>query len=203
MPKRSPGKQKPNGEAAGERGEEAPRAAKPDAVLDEEANRQALDEAAGVAEVRRSTLAPPPATRPANAMPLLKPNTREKLLYKIASAGTPLGSDFFDDFPDMQEILALSLSISTRLLIVAICNSELAPTQRISAMRLVAALNGKQLPATEDEQPRPAPHALAVDISSAQRSLDKIREFNVSPASAHYQPRTGPNSSSGNCATPP
>jgi hypothetical protein len=125
-----------------------------------------------------------PVTRPPNAAPLLKADTREKRLYKIASMGTPLGNDFFDEFPDMQEILALSLSISTRLLIVAICNSELAPTQRISAMRLVAALNGKQLAAEDDEPgakpPMPAP---VIDASSAQRSVDKIREMTRPAAS--------------------
>jgi hypothetical protein len=119
---------------------------------------------------------PKAVTPPPNAMPLLKTDTREKRLYKIACMGTPLGADFFDEFPDVQEILALSLSISTRLLIVAICNSELAPTQRISAMRLVAALNGKQLAADEDEPgAKPPMPTHSLDAASAMRSIDTIR----------------------------
>lgn len=143
--------------------------------IDEEANRRALDEAAGVAEVRRSSLAPPPVMRPANALPLLKADTKEKLLYKIASSGTPLGDEFFDKFPDRQEILELSLDISARLLIVAICNSEMAATQRIASMRVVAALAGKTLP-SEEEQPTKSPMpGQSLDAASAARSIDKIR----------------------------
>jgi hypothetical protein len=149
---------------------------KTEAPIDEEANRRALDEAAGVAEVRRSSLAPPPVMRPANAMPLLKADTREKLLYKIACAGTPLGSDFFDQFPDRQEILELSLDISARLLIVAICNSEMAATQRIASMRVVAALAGKTLPSEEEQSSKPLSQP-AVDARSAMASIDKIRQL--------------------------
>lgn len=154
-----------------------------DHPVDEESNRKALDEAAGVEEVRRSTLAPPPATRPANAMPLLKPDTREKLLYKTACTGTPLGAEFFDEFKDMQEILTLSLLISTRLLIVAICNSELAPTQRISAMRLVAALSGKQLPTEEDETANRPPPSFSIPTGGTvdvNKTLEKIRQLSES-----------------------
>jgi hypothetical protein len=142
--------------------------------IDEEANRRELDEAAGVAEVRRSSLAPPPVTRPANAQPLVKTDTREKLLYKLACTGTPLGDEFFKQFPDRQELLELSLDISARLLIVAICNSELAPTQRIASMRVVAALAGKIVP-SEEEQPVKPLSAPAVDARSAIASIDKIR----------------------------
>jgi hypothetical protein len=132
--------------------------------------------AAAPAEFSERAAAPREISPPQNTFPLLKADTREKRLYKIASMGTPLGSDFFDEFPDVQEILALSLSISTRLLIVAICNSELAPTQRISAMRLVAALNGKQLAADEDEPgAKPPMPAQSLDAASAMRSIDKIR----------------------------
>jgi hypothetical protein len=168
MPKRSSGKQKPNSEADSERTEETPRAAKSNSVLDEEENRRALDAMAGV-------------TRPANAMPLLKADTREKLLYKLACAGTPLGAEFFDEFPDRQELLELSLDISARLLIVAICNSEMPPTQRIASMRVVAALAGKQLPATEDEPAtRPAPPPASIPIGATddvEKSLAKFREM--------------------------
>jgi hypothetical protein len=162
----------------------------PRAPIDEEANQRALDEAAGVAEVRRSSLAPPPAIRPQNAMPLLKADTPEKRLYKIACSGTPLGAEFFDEFPDTEKILELALSISVRLLVVAICNSEVSPAQRISAMRLVAALNGKQTGPTDEEQPaRPAPpSAPSVDVSSAIRSIDKIRAL----AAAQPEPEPGP-----------
>jgi hypothetical protein len=162
MPKRTSSKQKPNGEAVSERSETVAREAESSPVLD--------------ADIKS-------VERPQNAMPLLKADTREKRLYKIASMGTPLGSDFFDEFPDKQEILELSLSISTRLLIVAICNSELAPTQRISAMRLVAALNGKQLPANEEDTTANRPTPLTIPAvrmdESAQRSVDKIREISA------------------------
>lgn len=177
MPKRSPRNQVVEGQAAGERSQTVTRETKSTTVLDEEANRRALDEAAGVAEVRRSSLAPPPVMRPANAAPLLKADTREKRLYQIASAGTPLGSEFFDEFPDRQEILELALDISARLLIVAILNSEMPPTQRIASMRLAAALAGKQIGPTEEEQPAKQTHAPAVDASSAMRSIDKIRQL--------------------------
>jgi hypothetical protein len=148
---------------------------------EEEENRKALDAAAGVAQPASVKTVEREVTRPANAMPLLKPDTREKLLYKTACTGTPLGSDFFDVFPDRQELLDLAFSISVRLLIVAICNSEVSPAQRISAMRLVAALNGKQLPATEEADPttRPAP-PLAIPtgaVDDLQKSLDKFREL--------------------------
>ena len=162
MPKRSPGKQSANGEAAREGNETVARAAEPAPIL---------------TSGERRTGAEPFSTKA--PFSVLSPTTREKLLYKVASAGTPIGNEFFDQFTDIQEILALSLSISVRLLIVAICNGELAPTQRISAMRCVMALNGKQIPATDEEQStKPvAPQVHAADISSAQRSIDKIREL--------------------------
>lgn len=146
--------------------------------IDEEANQRALDEAAGVAEVRRSSLAPPPVARPANAAPLVKPDTREKLLYKIACTGTPLGDEFFDKFPDRQEILELSLDLSARLLIVAILNSDMPVTQRIASMRLVASLSGKQVPADDEEQRFRAAPPLAIPRGSKEEvsaTLDKIR----------------------------
>jgi hypothetical protein len=144
-------------------------------------NQRALDEAAGVAEGKRSTLATPPVTRPANAAPLVKTDTREKLLYRIASTGTPLGNEFFDEFPDRQEVLELALLISTRLLTVAICNPDLAATQRISAMRLVASLAGKQLQPDEDEPGfKPATAPLTIPRGSKEEvanTLDKIRQL--------------------------
>jgi len=152
---------------------------KTEETVDEEANQRALDEAAGVAEVRRSSLAPPPATRPANAAPLVKTDTREKRLYQIACTGTPLGDSFFDEFPDRQEILELSLDLSARLLIVAILNSEMPVTQRIASMRLVASLSGKQVPADdEDQRFKSAP--LAIPRGSKEEvanTLDKIRQL--------------------------
>ena len=92
-----------------------------------------------------------------------------------------LGDEFFDKFPDMKEILELSLLISTRLLIVAICNSDMATTQRISAMRLVASLAGKQLAPEEDEPGfRPASAPLTIPRGSKEEvsaTLDKIRQL--------------------------
>jgi len=155
---------------------------KTEETIDEEANQRALDEAAGVNEVRRSTLAPPPVTRPANAQPLVKTDTREKLLYKLASMGTPLGDEFFDKFPDRQEILELSLDISARLLIVAILNSEMPPTQRIASMRLAAALAGKPLPASEEDEkfkgtpPPVIPKGSKEDVT---RTLEAIRRVSA------------------------
>lgn len=152
------------------------------APINEEANRRALDEVAGVTPVR-SSLAPPPVTRPANAQPLIDTDTREKLLYKIACTGTPLGSEFFDQFTSRQEILELTLDISARLCAVAICNPDLAPPQRIAAMRVVAALSGKAMPAT-DEEPATGkfsspPLSIPTGTTSEdiQRSLDKFRDL--------------------------
>lgn len=182
MPKRAQAKRIANKEAASERVEETPRAAKSKTILEAEEieNQRALDEAAGVAEVRRSSLAPPPVTRPANAIPLVKTDTREKLLYKLACTGTPLGDDFFKQFPDRQELLELSLDISARLLIVAICNSEMAPTQRIASMRVVAALAGKVLAPEESETTKPSAPPLAMPTGATedvQRSIDKFNEL--------------------------
>ena len=150
--------------------------------IDEEANQRALDEAAGVVEVRRSSLAPPPVTRPANAAPLLKADTREKRLYVVACSGTPLGQEFFDEFPDVKEMLELALSISARLMVVAACNTELAPTQRISAIRVLAALAGKQVPDAE-ESPLARPGAPLVMPTGASQdvesTLDKIRKLSA------------------------
>jgi hypothetical protein len=171
MPKRSSSKQVASDEATSERKEAVTRATESSPVLESGGRRIAEPVAAGP---EKEAATGPSITRAQNALPLLRADTREKLLYKVACYGTPLGSDFFDQFPDVQEILTLSLSISVRLLIVAICNSEMATTQRISAMRLVAALNGKQLPG-EDEQPAKPPTQAAVDASSAIRSIDKIR----------------------------
>jgi len=180
MSKRTSRKQESDGEAGSARGEESPRTAKSNAVLDEEANQRALDEAAGVAEVRRSSLAPP-VTRPANAQPLVKTDTREKLLYKVACTGTPLGNEFFDNFPDVKEVLELALVISARLMVVAACNADLAPTQRISAIRVLASLAGKQLAPEEDEPGfRPAGAPLAIPRGSKEEvsaTLDKIRQL--------------------------
>lgn len=149
--------------------------------IDEEANQRALDEAAGVAEVRRSSLAPPPVARPANAAPLLNADTKEKRLYVLASKGTPLGQEFFDEFPDVKEVLELALVISARLMVVAACNADLAPTQRISAIRVLASLAGKQLAPEEDEPGfRPASAPLAIPRGSKEEvsaTLDKIRQL--------------------------
>jgi hypothetical protein len=192
MPKRSPRNQVVEGQAAGERSQTVTRETKSKTVLDEEANRRALDEAAGVA--RRPTLSPdftaegiaarlreqgvPVVTRPPGALPLLKADTKEKRLYEIARACTAnLTDTFFDEFPDRQEVLELALDISARLLAVAILNPEMPPTQRIASMRLAAALAGKQIGPTEEEQPAKQTHTPAVDASSAMRSIDKIRQL--------------------------
>ena len=141
-------------------------------------NAQELDEKAGVApvaSVKREV------TRPANALPLVKTNTREKLLYKLACMGTPIGDEFFDQFPDRQEVLELSLDISARLLIVAILNSEMPATQRIASMRVVASLAGKNVPDPEDEPGfKPASAPLAIPRGSKEEvanTLDKIRQL--------------------------
>lgn len=148
--------------------------------IDEEANQRALDEAAGVAEVRRSLLAPPPVARPANAAPLVKTDTREKRLYEIARACTTnLNDAFFDEFPDRQEILELALDISSRLLTVAILNGDMPPTQRIASMRLAAALAGKQLPASEEGERFQSAPPLVIPKGSKEevaKTLDKIRQ---------------------------
>jgi len=187
MPKRSQGKQVSDGEAKTEGSAEAPRATKSNAVLREEErieNARALDVAAGVASVK--TVQRDEVTRPANATAHVKADTREKRLYEIARACTGnLNDAFFDEFPDRQEILDLALDISTRLLTVAILNGDVPPTQRISAMRLVAALNGRQLPPAEDGEPTKVWTAPPLTIPTGatddvQRSLDKIRELSKS-----------------------
>lgn len=169
---------------AGASGAKVAPAEKPRTEAEEIENQRALDEAAGVAEVRRSSLAPPPFTRPANAQPLIKTNTREKLLYKIACTGTPLGDEFFDKFPDRQEILELSLDLSARLLIVAILNSEMPVTQRIASMRVVAALAGKVLAPEESETTKPSAPPLTMPTGATddvEASLKKFREMSEIP----------------------
>ena len=82
-------------------------------------------------------------------------------MYVLACRGTPLGQEFFDEFPDRQEVLDLALDISARLMTVAACNPDLAPTQRISAIRVLASLAGKQVPDPESELAfKPAPLAI-------------------------------------------
>jgi hypothetical protein len=126
-------------------------------------------------------LAACPTTEPASVAPIarhLKENTREKLLYKIACAGSPIGDEFFDEFPDRQELLELSLDISARLLIIAIVNGEMAATQRIASMRLVASLAGKMVPPEDDEKFKPAP--LTIPRGSKEevnQTLEKIRQL--------------------------
>jgi hypothetical protein len=118
--------------------------------------------------------------------PLVRENTREKLLYKIACAGAPIGDEFFDEFPDRQELLELSLDIAARLLIVAIVNGELAPTQRIASIRVVASLAGKFVPEEEEDKFKPVP--LAIPRGSKEEvnaTLEKIRQLStdtLSPA---------------------
>jgi hypothetical protein len=141
-------------------------------------NAQELDEKAGVAPVASVKPVKREVARPANAQPLVRTDTREKLLYKIACVGTPLGDEFFKEFPDRQEVLELSLDLCARLLIVAILNGDMPVTQRISAMRLVAALNGKQLPATEDEPGFKGSSPLAIPTGSKEdvtRTLEAIK----------------------------
>jgi hypothetical protein len=182
MPKRTSSKQKSDSEAGSARGEENPRATKSNAVLgeDEEANLRELDARAGVApvaSVKREV------TRPANAAPLLKADTKEKRLYVLACRGTPLGQEFFDEFPDRQEVLDLALDISARLMTVAACNPDLAPTQRISAIRVLASLAGKQVPDPEDEAGfKPASAPLAIPRGSKEEvadTLEKIRRLST------------------------
>lgn len=161
----------------------APHATASRSPIDEEANRRALDEAAGVPATNMGTLpVRREVARPANAAPLLKADTREKRLYVVACSGTPLGQEFFDEFPDVKEMLELALSISARLMVVAACNTELAPTQRISAIRVLAALAGKQVPDAE-ESPLARPGAPLVMPTGASQdvesTLDKIRKLSA------------------------
>jgi hypothetical protein len=184
MPKRTSGKQESDSKAVREGREGFARETESHAVLrrapiDEEANQRALDEAAGVADVRRSSLVPP-VTRPANAMPLLKADTKEKRLYQIACTGTPLGAEFFDEFPDMKEILDLALIISSRLMVVAACNADLGAPQRIAAIRVLAALAGKLVPDPEEVERFKGAPSLAIPRGSKEEvanTLDKIRQL--------------------------
>jgi hypothetical protein len=128
-----------------------------------------------VAEIGKPDLA---ATVVRPLKPLVHENTREKLLYKIACAGAPIGDEFFDEFPDRQELLELSLDIAARLLIVAIVNGEMAPTQRIASIRVVASLAGKFVPEEEDDKfktpPLTIPKGSKEEVSA---TLDKIRQL--------------------------
>jgi hypothetical protein len=126
-----------------------------------------------VAEIGKPDLA---ATVARPLTPLLKLNTREKRLYQLASRGAPIGDEFFDEFPDLKEMLDLALVISARLMAVAACNTELAPTQRISAIRVLASLAGKQVPDEEEDKFKAAP--LTIPRGSKEEvasTLDKIR----------------------------
>jgi hypothetical protein len=154
---------------------------KPIEANEELRNAQELDEKAGVAPV--ASVKPIEVTRPANAAPLLKADTKEKRLYVLACRGTPLGQEFFDEFPDRQEVLDLALDISARLMTVAACNPDLAPTQRISAIRVLASLAGKQVPDPEDEAGfKPASAPLAIPRGSKEEvadTLEKIRRLST------------------------
>ncbi len=108
------------------------------------------------------------------------PDTKETRLYKIASAGAPLTSDFFREFPDMQEIVTIGLSICVRLALIAVCNGELAPTQRIASMRIFLSLAGKQVPDEEDGDKFTKPAPLAIPRGSKEEvnaTLEKIRQL--------------------------
>jgi hypothetical protein len=127
-----------------------------------------------VAEIGKPDLA---ATVARPLTPL--PDTKETRLYNIASKGAPLTSDFFKEFPDMQEIVTVGLSICVRLALIAVCNGELAPTQRIAAMRIFMSLSGKQVPEEEDDKfKQPAP--LVIPRGSKEEvnaTLEKIRQL--------------------------
>jgi hypothetical protein len=113
---------------------------------------------------------------------ILKSDTREKLLYKVACAGAPLGNEFFDQFTDTKELLELSLIISARLMVVAACNTELAPTQRISAIRVLASLAGKQIPEEEDDGKFKGAPPLAIPRGSKEEvanTLETIRRVST------------------------
>jgi hypothetical protein len=130
-----------------------------------------------VAEIGKSDLA---ATVARPLTPLLRPNTREKRLYQIASAGPLITDAFFEEFPDRQEILELALDISARLLTMAILNGEVPPTQRIAAMRLAASLAGKQVPDPEEDARFKAAPPLAIPRGSKEEvtaTLEKIRQL--------------------------
>jgi hypothetical protein len=110
--------------------------------------------------------------------PLVRENTREKLLYKIACAGAPIGDEFFDEFPDRQELLELSLDIAARLLIVAIVNGEMPPTQRIASIRVVASLAGKNVPEEEDDKfktpPLTIPKGSKEDVANTLEAIRRV-----------------------------
>lgn len=175
MPKRASGKQESDSKAVREGREGFAREVEPDAILKRKEDATTMEPvaAAPTNSIAAATIAP--ITR----LPL-KENTREKLLYKIACSGSPIGNEFFDEFPDRQELLELSLDISARLLITAIVNSEMPPTQRIASMRLVASLAGKAVPDPEEEARFKAAPPLAIPRGSKEEvsaTLDKIRQL--------------------------
>jgi hypothetical protein len=175
MSKRTRGKQITDGEADRESREGAARAAESNAILARKEDK-GTDGTPTVAEIGKLDLAATVGLRPL----ILKSDTREKLLYKVACAGAPLGNEFFDQFPDMKEILELSLVIAARLMVVAACNTELVPTQRIAAIRVLASLAGKQIPEEEEDSKFKAAPPLAVPRGSKEEvsaTLEKIRQL--------------------------
>jgi len=125
-----------------------------------------------------STIHIPTTTVARPLKPLVRENTREKLLYKIACAGSPIGDEFFNEFPDRQELLELSLDIAARLLIVAIVNGEMPPTQRIASIRVVASLAGKNVPEEEDDKfktpPLTIPKGSKEDVANTLEAIRRV-----------------------------
>lgn len=75
---------------------------------------------------------------------MTKKESREVQLLK-AAANLPIGLDFFDAFPENEEMLALGLTLAIRRLLNIIANTETAPKDVIPAARLIFQLNGKDV----------------------------------------------------------
>jgi hypothetical protein len=124
----------------------------------------------------------PEVERPEDAQPLIKGDTREKLLYKIACSGLPLGNEFFDNFDDEKEIARLSIKIGIRRLALMVSHRDYANDPSfLGAMRLLANLTlGVRIDDTEAERPTISRPSLTMPVGASdgiQSALDKIKDL--------------------------
>jgi hypothetical protein len=146
---------------------------------EEAANEAALDQAAGVKPAREDS---PPAVPTNSEAPKLKTDTREKLLYKLASEG--FSDALFDTFTDRKELLDLTCMLGIRKLAVIVCcrDTEVADVKdAIASMRVVLNMvYGEN--ASMDPNKFIAPPAAVETIPTgasegADDSIDKMKRF--------------------------
>lgn len=126
--------------------------------------------------------APPPTTEPPTIPVASSTRERERLLYKFALAGLPFGAEFFESFPDPQEVATLAFSLVIRRLAVVVSSPDHADVKDVlAAARVLAQINGKEDPTEPpperfDARPITLPTG---SLASAQQSIERIRALGV------------------------